>query len=842
MVGGPADMFGRHRSQMLALSVLTVDTPPQTCSASLMPTLHTLNDPDSWRENLGLMPVPLFGDERERGTYVLLNGGRGNFCLDLSGRGLESEFRAEARNLAWSANVGHYVMLHNDSVYLQRWDQSPASIERHSYTTVSSNLERFLKFLEANAPPADASVVAHTLQVFRSLRSALGQRVGGEGALSAFLYLLAAATERVERDAVSLDAWRLTPASQEVATSIDEGLWRGLVEELLRGRPIEHLRPNLTLMLRHAAGLVFQEAHYAAQFHSEGQLLLDGFSPSPVTVTPETTAIGLHFTPGALARTLVEECIGALEGLPARLVALDPACGSGEFLRELLRQLKLRGYSGAVHLVGFDLSQAACDMANFVLAWEAREYPGQVTVDIRCGDALDPEIQWPADVHLVLMNPPFVSWRDMSPNQQQTVQRILGEHARLRPDLSTAFLWRAVSTLGKVGVLGSILPASFLDGTSFESIRGELGETLVSRLIARLGSHELFHEARIDAALYVGGKGIEPQAPLAFWADYRATSNSAGLRMLRRARSTPGGLSTPIVKSGFSIYPNPRIGRSSGSWAPRPFREWQLLQAVGALPQVRDSFSVQQGTITGLNKVLLITRSEWEALPDPERRYFRPAVLNESVEQGKLRNVAYVFYPYGERALVNEEDLQKAVGTYYSDVLLPNKSALLARKRIKPDRWWLLSEYRAWQVKKTTKLVSTYFGDVGSFAWDETGEYVVVQGYGWLPEPKKGAAKKLTRRIWLAYLALLNSPTFSRLLAATSNHVGGGQWNLSKRFVERIPMPRLEPTGSTDFYFLEELATLGERIHDAGLGKLSPDEKQALADLTQAAYGSPSFE
>jgi hypothetical protein len=474
-------------------------------------------------------------------------------------------------------------------------------------------------------------------------------------------------------------------------------------------------------------------------------------------------------------------------------------------------------------------------MTKFILGWEARGFEDQVVCEIRCGDALSDEIVWPQGADLVLMNPPFRSWRDMTPAQQSAVRRVLGEHAHLRPDLSTAFLWRASESLGGHAALASVLPASFLDGESFRSIRAQLSERLVTRLIARLGSHDLFHEARVDAAFYVAGAGIEADVPLALWADHRLSSNSAALRALRRARMGRGASIFPVVQDGFSIYPNQDIGRGSGSWAPRPYRNWRLLQRARDLPHVSDSFSVQQGTITGFNRVFLMSRLEWEHLPEAERPYFRPCVLNDSIRSGKLYDDAYVFYPYGAAAIEDEKELKIAVPTFYRHRLGPNKKALAERRRTKAERWWLLSEHRAWQVQPVPKMVSAYFGDAGAFAWDETGEFVVVQGYGWLPRSKRG----LGRSAWLAYLALVNSRIFSLLLAASSNHVGGGQWNLSKRFVEPIPLPCLADE-AVDTQLIGDLAALGEVIRDSGLAGMTGEERRRFADLTETAYALPA--
>ena len=81
--------------------------------------MKDLSQADVWRRQLGYMPVPLFGVENER-SYVMLNGGKGNFCLDVN---VGEEDPAVAAQYAWSADVDHYLSVRGDKLSLIRWDQ-----------------------------------------------------------------------------------------------------------------------------------------------------------------------------------------------------------------------------------------------------------------------------------------------------------------------------------------------------------------------------------------------------------------------------------------------------------------------------------------------------------------------------------------------------------------------------------------------------------------------------------------------------------------------------------------------------------------------------------------------
>ena len=81
-----------------------------------------------------------------------------------------------------------------------------------------------------------------------------------------------------------------------------------------------------------------------------------------------------------------------------------------------------------------------------------------------------------------------------------------------------------------------------------------------------------------------------------------------------------------------------------------------------------------------------------------------------------------------------------------------------------------------------------------------------------------------------AYIALLSSDMMSRLLPAASSQVQGGQWDLSARLLERIPLPNLFV--QIDSQLLSELAQLGFAIEQGE----DVNEKE-LAEAARAAFG-----
>ena len=794
-----------------------------------------------------------------------MNGSKGSFCLHLSH---ESEaLISNPRGIAWSSNVGHCISVTPQKVDVYGWDTKSSTLERFTTSSIERKLEAFNKYLESSAPSAENSVVTHAIRTFRSLRAAFPETEQEDGiqALKAFLLLLACGVERQPEVTFDIQNWALPEDAYAARAKISDDDWQALYQTLTQQLPRERLRLHLDLTLRHASGQLFQEAHYEA-YRSTQMSFNFGLTPSPIMVKFESKAAGLHFTPPALARVIVEESLRILDKKANRLRIFDPACGSAEFLREALRQLLLQGFKGDIELIGWDISPAACDMARFVLRREVVDWNviDRVKFTIQETDSLHEDKDWPDDVNLVVMNPPFVRWQNMTPEHKIATERLLAPRLNSvkaisggNYDLSHVFFVQAAHCLADKGVLATIIPASVLDSKAAEKVRGHLSELLQAHMIARLGSHSLFSNALVDAAFYIGQnrKAVSSNTslPIAFWSDYRSISSSSGFRALRRSYSqsfhSQINEETQEDKTGFCFYYQPRLGSDAAHWLPRPSKAWKLWHKLASLTKVGDIFNIDQGINTGMNKAFIITSEEWHKLPDQERSYFRPTVYESSLLRGQLKHTSFVFYPYEEKLIEDEGELIRKLGTYYELKLRKAKSRLLKRPNVKPHLWWELNAPRLARPKNFPKIVSTHFGNEGAYAWDEGGQFTVVQGHVWLPQKtvltvssdansaadnEEEISLAGQEKIGLSYLVILNSPIFFQLVSAVSHHVSGGQWDLSKRFVIQVPLPNLFDV-NVNPGLIEELSEVGGVIHKEGLPS---DGLQAESlDAVARAYG-----
>lgn len=781
---------------------------------------------DAWRAALGLLPVPL-RDTQTQDRYVLLNGTTGNFCLDLVG-GVD---RYSQRTAAWSCDVGHYITCTSDYVWVTRWENQAAE-EKFSRKSVFSKLHDFHRYLEKTEPDRSQSIVAHVLRVFHQIRSVLNTENNGPRSLRVLLHLLAsAAAGKDYLITEDLDVWGLTSETVEPAQKIPEATWRPLYNDLAGIGRYEVLRPEFDLLLRHASGAVFQDAHIEAMLPSS--FWLPGFE-QPVIVDEKAipSETGIYFTPPALARTLAEEATRVRLSTPDAPIRLfDPACGSGELLKECLRMLRLNQYRGHIYVTGWDKSSAAIDIARFVLAWEKRAWPiNQIEVEVAQHDSTMTE-HWPTAVDVLIMNPPFKSWDLMTSDEKEAVSRILGPLRK--PNLAMAFARRAIDVLREDGILAMIVPGSLLEAASGRDTREALADALSPRLVARLGEQTVFARALVDAGMYIGQRKSKPisryqeglpssagRETAIVWADSRQQGLNQALRGLRRWR---GAEVEPINGDGFSVYLRAGIGTTGDPWIARSYDAWFRYQQFQHNKKLVDSklfFQVRQGIRLG-SDVFVVPKEYVKRLKKRERRYFRPAVMNPSVIDGQLSDSYYAFYPYsdGLPRIETEQQLEETVPRYYKEYLAPAKARLQSRQYVISKEnlnWWDLLRPRTWQMERRPKIVSKYFGDSRSFAFDKTGDFVVVVGHAWII--KKGAVEKAItdEEVYLAVLTYLNSGIAYDLLKYLSIQVSGGQLNLSNKYVRDLPVPNLtvlEPRELHDLIQMGSIISKGKVEH-----------------------------
>lgn len=789
--------------------------------------------PESWASRFGMVSVPAFRPTREanrQGRHaVVLDGESGSFFFSC---GVASDLLQQVGAWSWSSNVSHAIIVDKPAsiIHLIRWDNPSSVAVKPRADEVAAG--EIISHIENAEPPTGRKSIELALEVFRTVRHEVAAFGGtDQDAVLAFNTLLAW-SELDDRESLNLqDATRLLVESGLIAHTVSD-----LTPKILNF-PLGELADLLTnpqstphgysldtdLLVRHASGTLFQEAHMELA-RVPHPTLFPKAPLEPVRATLRRRS-DIHFTPPSLARVLVQEAISELDRLnpdvKSRVIrVLDPACGSGVFLVESLRETCNSDVD--LTLIGVDSSEIACDLARFAVHRTILE-TGHGTYDIAPSNSLRDE--WKQS-DIILMNPPFLPWRSISPEVQHSIKDILGEAYTGQSDTVLAFVAKAVEALGPGCVLATVVPASFFVSRAGHKLREKIHSdvSLCVTLLGRFRGYGYFREASVEPGFIVVSRVHEQRQRLStvkvlLSEAGREDKAIRGIRMLNGCASRMGdGWETSIKDNAFLNEPD---------WTPRPEQaEGVRHSLLNKVPFATDLFDIRLGIRPGLKDLFVIDKNTYDSLGKAEKSFFLPTADTVNNCMVELRD--YIFYPYdgdGQLRLATDGDVSDAVPWFYTNRLKPNRVDLESRSSLRHRSWWELVEPRpTWMRKRKIRIVSPQFARAGMFALDLQGEFAVVQGHAWLWRGRD----LLTEDCSWAYLAILNSPDFEAILDYFCRRIPGPRFEVANKYLSKVPLPDVLNIAPQ---LLSRLARLGRELHDTGHCSL-PD----LSDAVASAY------
>lgn len=759
--------------------------------------MNDLKNIETWRSNFGLLPIklnPLLQEDK----FLMLNGGLSDFCLKTSS--IENEDLENIYQESWSTNTKNFLFIDKDSIEVTNWYDN--KVEKIPNSKVEFNLAQFYKYLSSKSYKTQNDVVPFILDIFRQLRNLTFEKQDSSEAINLLFYLLISLDEDYTK--IDTNKWN-------ISTSKFPDKFEYFVELINQG--VRNIKPNLDLILRHTAGILFQEAHREVIYFNPQRDLFGGVSNKLGTKNDAYSSI--HYTPQYIARTIVENVLKSLDFNSQEISILDPSCGSSEFLIEILKQLKNLGYAGKIIIKGFDSSDSAIKTSDFLLAYENRKQWNN-SLDITIKKVEDSLVENWGSNDIILMNPPFISWELLkSKESRDNVLSVLEDVIKkTRPNQATAFFYKACQSLKDGGIIGCVLPTSIFYSEIYSDLRAKLNQELSFKVLAKLGNY-VFEDALTDVSLFIASKAKSVLLPKLIW-----TKNEKGIVQdtLREFRRMNANNEQSINHKNYSIYTPPYFPILNDSWKVISLNENEFIKELdiyykaGKLSAISDIFSINQGALLGIKNVFKITHSEYESLPETEKKYFRPIITNNSVKTGKITLYEYVWFPYNKDGLIFKEENELSELNFYNSKLLSNKELLEKRKGI--SNWWSLTRPRNWQFIKEPRLFSNRFGNSNSFAFDKKGDCVIEEGNAFIPK------KEFETSDYYFYLACFSSNIFDVLLSIYSKPIMSG-FDLGKIQIKNIPIPNIHKDNLrlNDAYY--KLAELGEEL-DKGNSFVKP--------------------
>ncbi|MEB3191752.1 MAG: N-6 DNA methylase [Snowella sp.] len=770
--------------------------------------MNNIKDISFWKQNFGLLPIHLFSSQEEESSFIMLNGGYGDFCLQTD---IREKSPDEYYSFSWSSNTKNFVVLNDENVNIYNWKKG--SYERVTKKQVEENSEKFYQYLVKNSYKSSDDIVPFIVDIFKQLRNFTQERLSAVEALN-LLFLLLASIEYEDVKNINFKEWNLNE------TGIPSNFY-SYTERLKQG--FKNVKPKLDLIIRHSSGILFQEAQKEVLFFDRQVDFWGNYSSK--SDIKKSSYSSIHYTPPYLARSIVENAIKKINLSKSSLKIFDPACGSSEFLIEVLKQLKELRYQGEIQIIGWDSSLIAINTSMFLLKYEQnRNWNQKMAFEIRLvEDSLCEE--WGNDYDLIVMNPPFLSWEQMNKKTREVVTEVLREvlikNTTGKPNQASAFFYKSILSLNQDGIVGSVIPSSLLSLDTYLKLRNTIYDLININLIGKLGNF-IFEDALTDVSLIVGYKPKTDSIPLVLWTKNEKGFAQNALRDLRKIYYS--GL-FKIEEKNYNIYKPNSFPINTENWKIISSQDYDFFKMIerfvyeDILTRIQDIFSVHQGIRTGNNKVFKISESQYMCLPEAEKRYFRPVLDNKSIQKGQiLKSNNYIWYPYDKNGINihTEEELKEKVPNFYESTLFPNKDGLMEgkngkkRSRIDASNWWHLSQHRAWLRLREEKprLVSTEFGKSNSFAFDKEGIFAIERGNAWIPKKEFDDMD-----YYYFYLSIFSSHFFDKLLSIYSKQLAGGDWyDLGKTHTGYIPVPSIFSERVKDSPAYSQLVAIGKEI------------------------------
>ncbi len=747
---------------------------------------QTVKHKQFWAEGSGLLPIhltPVLNKEQ----YIMLDGGLYDFCLDLTEDDLNPDSFYSA---AWSSDVKNYIAIQGDDIIVYNWCKKQK--EKVATNLVQDKFQSFLKILYSNSYRTSDDIAPFILGIFAQLRNLTKERQEPEEALNLLFKLLIT----LQEESSSWNEWDIQDVYEPIG-------FANLQDSIRKG--VRGIHPKLDYILRHGSGPLFETANREAVYF-DSQLNLFGEFSKNIRYASQRKYTGIHYTPRYLVRSIVENVLKGIDLTMPKLSVLDPACGSGTFLQEVLKQLREKQYQGELILKGFDNSAMAVQTSKFLLNYENRtQWNKRVAIDIRRTDSLSDD--W-GNNDVILMNPPFVSAELIKDEATKDAVNTILDDVRMkkRPNMAAAFYYKAIQALNNDGIIGAVLPSSLLVQEQYFPLREISRQIMNLETVAQLGNF-VFSEALTDTSFLIARKhnNTPYSIPLNIWC---RNSEQSAHDAMRGWRQMQYDNASERIKDNYNIYIPIHFPMVKKTWKVLPKEDNELINLLTIKRDSRDLkliseiFEIRQGIIRGNHNLFEIGEDEYHRLSKKEKKMYRPVATSQTIMSGYTKEGIYIWYPYSRTGLIvtSEEELKEFEWSY--NWLLPHKKILQTRTGV--NHWWELTRPRIETFGRNESLLcSKRFGGSHSFAITpehyvvEEGNIFLFKNNNYLEEDK------------YFYLSFFSSTLFQRMLAIYARPLMAG-YDLGKIQIKDIPIIDVAKSGIRNTESYIKLVSFGK--------------------------------
>jgi adenine-specific DNA-methyltransferase len=507
-------------------------------------------------------------------------------------------------------------------------------------------------------------------------------------------------------------------------------------------------------------------------------------------------AFGKVYTPQSLARFVLDRAIPESEAIAGPV--LDPACGAGVFLVEVVSRLaeehglgrhenpdslstvpsppaEAATFVEAVRSAvwGMDVDPAAVELARkFVrnaveqvvgLTLDPAAFDDTIVVGDFLADGLEPVPEM-GSPWLVIGNPPYVAADRIGRGAKEKFKAEF-ETAFGRLDLYSLFVEQATRLVAPAGRLAFITPDKYLTSVSAGPLRDLLRRRGAVVSIGVFDSHKVFSEAATVPCITV-------------WANSGAESASRTHFAFERLSLGSDPVRTPVVVDAQRLAYS-RLASKSWTFQSRSLRTLDR-RLQGDHPLLGETTKrISAGLTTGYNPAFVLDAAAASQL-EPELVHptvrGRDVLPYEIVDRRQFMLVPYLWDEEGRPHLIDLEDYPKARAW-----LRGHRSNLEQRHCVRAwnKKWWDLHDPVGVPLHNVPKVLVPDVARSNRFAAD-LGRFV----------PQHSAYYLTSDDLPVDVLAaILNSPAIELLVRTRAPVVKDGFRRYRRQFLIELPIP-----------------------------------------------------
>jgi hypothetical protein len=568
--------------------------------------------------------------------------------------------------------------------------------------------------------------------------------------------LIKAALQKLEK--VNLPIW-LSDMLEElrVFDAWDSNSLLDLLSDFYRSK-FSKYRYNFHLISKHALSRIYE--HYVSLLRDDSSAELTLFKSLPEEVRNKD--LGSVYTPQYVARFFARYIREHRTPRAFRsLATLDPACGSGMFLRTILEMQcdptddgftteMVRHAFGKTY--GIDIDPNACQATRLSLALLhlvlADDFPE--TLNITTGESIGQLQEEPsAEYDLIIANPPFVKWDGLTLAVRERLAAYMLESGLGKQDLYLAFLKTAIKHTSHNGMLCFVLPHSFLLSNNAAALRQQLRMHFSVRVVADLSEVPVFEQTGVYVILIIAERISDRQSP----ATIVKCREFVGAALQDALNGRTGS------RDGYDVGEVEQSSFDRERWNLLRPKEDAVRRAVESHSRLDSFVEIRQGLVTGLDHVFIRPSRE---CPKTERDIWIPLLpdremLRFAVPERQATAVLMPFHINDERLTESElRDGYPATWAYLKEHRARLSQRTTVTKNGRP--WWEPAWPRSRAKLLVPKIVTPHLVLLPRFGVDQEDKFAVSHSPYMVAKSKTGgvallkissrASPEPPRRLW----------------------------------------------------------------------------------------------